>query len=217
MESVAEPPRAAQTAGEGDSAKRRQILDGARTLFRQLGFDAASMDGIARAAGVSKGTLYVYFPSKQALFAELVRVDKTQAAEQLLRFDHADRDVEAVLRRLGGYFIERMGRPDTLATMQMVVGAASRFPEIGLAFYEAGPGLAIAKLAAYLEAQAEAGVLAVDDAEIAAAQFLSMCRHPLFCAMLSGAVQLPCTADMQRVVDAAVRTFMAAWAAAPPR
>ena len=43
-----------------DSAKRRQIIEGARAIFRALGFDAASMGEIAKAAGVSKGTLYVY-------------------------------------------------------------------------------------------------------------------------------------------------------------
>ena len=51
-----------------DSAKRRQIMDGARAVFLAQGFDAASMGEIARAAGVSKGTLYVYFDSKEKLF-----------------------------------------------------------------------------------------------------------------------------------------------------
>ena len=49
-----------------DSSKRRQILDGARKVFMDLGFDGASMGEIARAAGVSKGTLYVYFDDKIA-------------------------------------------------------------------------------------------------------------------------------------------------------
>ncbi len=53
--------------GAGD-AKIRQILDGARAVFLAVGFDGASMNEIARAAGVSKGTLYVYFPSKVGLF-----------------------------------------------------------------------------------------------------------------------------------------------------
>jgi AcrR family transcriptional regulator len=51
-----------------DSAKRRQIMDGARKVFLAEGFDAASMGEIARKAGVSKGTLYVYFDSKERLF-----------------------------------------------------------------------------------------------------------------------------------------------------
>jgi AcrR family transcriptional regulator len=55
-----------------DSAKRRQIVEGARTIFRVLGFDAASMGEIAKAAGVSKGTLYVYFKDKDELFQAIV-------------------------------------------------------------------------------------------------------------------------------------------------
>lgn len=47
-------------AGE-DPAKRRQILDGAKRVFMRMGFDAASMNDVTREAGVSKGTLYVYF------------------------------------------------------------------------------------------------------------------------------------------------------------
>ena len=57
----------------GDSAKRRQILDGARQVFLTQGFDAASMMDIAKAAGVSKGTLYVYFKDKDDLFDGMVR------------------------------------------------------------------------------------------------------------------------------------------------
>ena len=51
--------------GADDSAKRRQIIQGARAIFLAQGFDAASMSDIARAAGVSKGTLYVYFDNKE--------------------------------------------------------------------------------------------------------------------------------------------------------
>ena len=60
-------------APEDDGAKRRQILDGATAVFLEKGFDAASMGEIARAAGVSKGTLYVYFDDKQALFDAMCR------------------------------------------------------------------------------------------------------------------------------------------------
>ena len=56
-----------------ESAKRRQILEGARTVFLAQGLDAASMGEIARVASVSKGTLYVYFDSKERLFQEIER------------------------------------------------------------------------------------------------------------------------------------------------
>src|SRR4030081_694669 len=61
-----------QADGPEDSAKRRQIIEGARRVFLAQGFDAASMGEIARAAGVSKGTLYVYFENKERLFDAIV-------------------------------------------------------------------------------------------------------------------------------------------------
>src|SRR5436853_5369027 len=85
----------------GDSAKRRQILEGARRVFLAQGFDAASMGEIARAAGVSKGTLYVYFENKEELFAAIVREECQAQAEQIFDLDPNDHDVGAVLGRLG--------------------------------------------------------------------------------------------------------------------
>src|SRR5215469_18614610 len=67
----ADHPAVYVVADEG-SAKRRQILDGACKVFVDLGFDGACMSDIARAAGVSKGTLYVYFDDKCRLFEAIV-------------------------------------------------------------------------------------------------------------------------------------------------
>src|SRR5438132_14158471 len=87
-----------------ETAKCRQIIDGARAVFLAQGFDAASMGEIARQAGVSKGTLYVYFESKEELFAVVAREACKAQAETLLALDPDDHDVEAVLTRLGqGY------------------------------------------------------------------------------------------------------------------
>ena len=70
---VAAAPNTLQTDIEEESSKRRQILDGARKVFMDLGFDGASMNEIARSAGVSKGTLYVYFADKNRLFEAIVQ------------------------------------------------------------------------------------------------------------------------------------------------
>jgi AcrR family transcriptional regulator len=84
-----------------DNAKRRQIVAGAREVFLAQGFDAASMGEIARTAGVSKGTLYVYFDSKEQLFETIATEECSRQAEQVFSLDPADHDVEAVLTRLG--------------------------------------------------------------------------------------------------------------------
>ena len=82
-----------------DNAKRRQIIEGARAVFLAQGFDAASMNDIARAAGVSKGTLYVYFKHKEQLFEAIVEEEYRAQAEGLFDFDPNDHDVEAALTR----------------------------------------------------------------------------------------------------------------------
>src|SRR6266436_9406908 len=84
-----------------DRAKCRQIMDGARAVFLDQGFDAASMGEIARRAGVSKGTLYVYFDSKELLFEAIVAEQCQAQAEQVFSLDSNDHDVKAVLSRLG--------------------------------------------------------------------------------------------------------------------
>src|SRR5919197_1253535 len=85
----------------GDPAKREQILQGARRVFLAQGFDAASMGEIARAAGVSKGTLYVYFKDKEDLFEAIVHGECRAQAEDVFKLDPNDHDVAAVLARLG--------------------------------------------------------------------------------------------------------------------
>src|SRR3954471_17370888 len=83
-----------------DNAKRRQIIEGARAVFLSQGFDAASMNDIARKAGVSKGTLYVYFRNKEELFEAITEHECGMQAERVFQLDNTDHDVGAVLTRL---------------------------------------------------------------------------------------------------------------------
>src|SRR3954453_17319310 len=96
------------TAIAADTVKRRQIIEGARAVFLAQGFDAASMSDIARKAGVSKGTLYVYFKSKDELFEAITEEQCSMQAERVFQLDEADRDVAAVLFRLGSTFAHFM-------------------------------------------------------------------------------------------------------------
>ena len=79
-----------------------------------------------------------------------------------------------------------------------MIAIADRMPDIGKAFYETGPAVGIARLADYLRAQNEAGVLAVDDCEIAAAQFMDACQSTLFKPVLSISAGPPTRADPLR-------------------
>src|SRR5579863_7347870 len=138
-------------------AKRRQVMDGARAVFTKLGFDGASMNDIAKAAGVSKGTLYAYFESKERLFEAMIREDRAQQAERLLDFSHDGDDVEGLLRRFGHRMIEQMTRPEQLQQIRMVISACAKFPSLGRVFFEAGPCYGAERFAEVLRGFVERG------------------------------------------------------------
>ena len=74
-----------------------QVLEGARTIFLRDGFEGAAVDDIAREAGVSKATLYSYFPDKRIMFMEVFRSELTRkAVNDWLRTDGA-READAVV------------------------------------------------------------------------------------------------------------------------
>jgi AcrR family transcriptional regulator len=194
-----------------DSAKRRQIVQGAREIFLARGFDAASMSDIARAAGVSKGTLYVYFENKEQLFEAIVHEECLVHAEGAFDLDHGNHDVEAVLTRLGSAYLGFLCSTEKASALRTVVAIADRMPEIGRVFYETGPAVGIAKLADYIKAQNESGVLAVEDCRVAAAQFLDSSKSTLFMPVLFNFGEAPQTDSIKYVVGIAVRTFMRAY------
>jgi AcrR family transcriptional regulator len=209
MNAQAQAKLAPQTAD--DSAKRRQIVQGARSIFLAQGFDAASMNDIARAAGVSKGTLYVYFDNKEQLFAAIVREECMFHAESMFDLDPGDHDVEGTLQRLGAAYIEFLCLPEKASALRTVIAIAERMPEIGKTFYETGPAFGIDKLAAYLRAQTKAGVLAIDDCELAAAQFMDACKSTLVLPVLLNFHEAPESSRIAYVVGHAVKAFLACY------
>jgi AcrR family transcriptional regulator len=204
---------APEADGSEDSAKRRQIVEGARQIFLARGFDAASMSDIARAAGVSKGTLYVYFKDKEELFSAIVMAECAVQAEGIFNLDPADPDVEAALMRLGTAYTNFLCRPEKASALRTVIAIADRMPEIGRRFYETGPSHGIRKLAEYLKAKTDAGVLKVDDPEVAAAQFMETCQGTLFKPVLFNFAPPPSAERIAHAIGIAVRVFMAAYRA----
>lgn len=197
--------------GCADSAKRRQIMDGARTVFLEQGFDAASMGEIARRAGVSKGTLYVYFTSKEELFGSIFEEECRAQAEQVFALDPADHDVGAVLTRLGVAYVKYLCQPARVSSIRTVMSIAMRMPDVGRRFYETGPATGAAKLARYFEAQVVAGTVIMEDCEVAAAQFLEACQATLFKPMILALAEPPSDAQIAHVVGLAVKTVIAAY------
>jgi AcrR family transcriptional regulator len=202
----------ATTSSDG-SAKRRQIMDGARSAFLSSGFDGASMNDIARAAGVSKGTLYAYFNSKDELFQAIIRAEKAQSAERLCVFPPDCGDARAMLGDFGVRLLGRMTEPDTLALTRVVIAACEKFPNIGRVFFEAGPLYGNQRLAERLGALEQAGVLRVPDPERAAWQFVDLCISGGYKRLLFGVVNSLSREEIEATVEAGVDVFMKAYGA----
>ncbi len=173
------------------------------------GFEGASVDDIARAAGVSKATLYSYFPDKKLLFMEVARVECARQAETAINMMQIPGEVREVLfqaaSHLVRFFLSEFGRQ----TFRIAVAESGRFPEIGRRFYNSGPAMAQAALSRFLQAQVEAGALAIDDLELAAAQFPELCKAGLHTKMMMGVKTSVTDAEIDRVIRGAVETFLA--------
>ena len=211
---VAAPPTPLRLAVDEASAKRRQILDGASKVFMDLGFDGASMGEIARAAGVSKGTLYVYFADKNRLFEAIVEEESSEQGRLAFNFD-PERDVATTLREFGQAYIELLCRPGGGSAIRTVMAIAERMPDVGRRFYERVLEKTISRLAAYLEARVAAKELVIDDCRLAAAQFNLMCQASLFLPFVFQAAPPPSVERMAQVVESARRMFLAAYQAGP--
>ena len=209
---VAAHPTPLRLVGDEDSSKRRQILDGASKVFMDLGFDGASMGEIARAAGVSKGTLYVYFADKSRLFEAIVEEEMLEQGKVAFNFDPA-RDVATTLREFGQAYMELLCRPGGGSAIRTVMAIAERMPDVGRRYYENVLEKNINRFAVYLEAYVTAKELAIDDCPLAASQFMLTCQAALFLPLIFQAAPPPSAERIAEVVESATRMFLAAYQA----
>ncbi|MDD1529596.1 TetR/AcrR family transcriptional regulator [Bradyrhizobium sp. WBOS7] len=197
-------------AQEEDGTKRRQILDGARKVFMDLGFDGASMGEIARAAQVSKGTLYVYFADKSALFEAIIEEEALQHGQVVFNFDPA-RDAEATLREFGLAYLHLICRPGGGSAIRTVMAIAERMPDVGRRYYARVLDKSISRLSGYLKARVVARDLDIEDCDLAASQFMELAKASLFLPFVFQAAPAPSEQRMAEVVDSATRMFLAAY------
>jgi AcrR family transcriptional regulator len=201
-----------RVVSEEDGSKRRQILDGGRKVFLDLGFDGASMGEIARAAAVSKGTLYVYFADKCALFEAILEEEALQHGQVVFNFDPA-RDAETTLKDFGRVYIHLLCRPGGGSAIRTVMAIAERMPDVGRRYYARVLDKTINRLSEYLSAHVAPGDLAIDDCDLAASQFMELCKASLFLPFVFQAAPAPSEERMEAVIASAVRLFLAAYQA----
>jgi AcrR family transcriptional regulator len=203
-----EAARGRRVAGQ-DPAKRQQIIDGAKRCFLNLGFEAASMNDIAAEAGVSKGTLYVYFADKEDLFAELCDAERKRhlqfAQERLLQ----SKDIEEGLFNFGVALTTRLTSTEVIRAMRMVLGVAERMPRLARRFFGPEPFSGVSVIQAYLDQNVAAGKLEIADTEFAARQFVDLAMSPFFKRRLFGSLPDELSREeIEHAARAAVRMFL---------
>jgi len=188
--------------------KVQQILAGAKEAFLELGYEGTSVEEIARRSGVSKATLYNYFPDKQRLFAFFVEIECEEQARRMFNITNDVGDVEDALRQIAKSYIKFMVSPFPRRMFRVIVGELVRFPELGRAFYDSGPDICIRRLGQYLAAATARGEISVAEAEVAAHQFFALCRAELFYKILFGLKHDVKDEEIDRIADTAVTTFL---------
>ncbi len=197
----------------GLSPKAEQVLAGARCVFLEQGFEGASVDEIARVAGTSKATLYSHFPDKRTLFEAVVTRECRRMAETAFESIDPEAPIEVALTRIGVGFSEFLVSPGAVAMFRMVIAESGRFPDIGENFYMVGPQRLRDRIAEVLRRGADRGELDIDDFDIAAEQFGDLCKSHLFLRRLLRIGDPPDAAALRANAQAAVRTFLARYAA----
>ncbi|MFT3860313.1 TetR/AcrR family transcriptional regulator [Micropruina sp.] len=191
-------------------AKRRQITDAARTLFLAQGFSRTTMDAITAEAGVSKQTLYAYFPSKiDLLIAILAEVEGTLPDPPELVAPTTRAELRTALLVFAESVTGTLLQSQMIAVLRLVVGEAVRLPEVRSMLVEALPIALLNRTAALLRAAAGNGVLTLDHPEISVRLFVGgVMSYVMFGGLLSNEPPVrPKPESLQWLVDAYLRTL----------
>jgi AcrR family transcriptional regulator len=201
-----------RAAGE-DPAKREQIIEGAKRVFMSVGFDAASMNDITREAGVSKGTIYVYFENKEDLFAALIGRERSRVVQTIKHALDDHEPVDEALFDFGVTLTTHLTADHTIRAMRMVIGVSDRMPQLAQRFFNATPENGYTVLKTYLDRQVERGTLDIADTELAARQFIELSMAGMLKRRLFGEMETPPARDyIEKTVTSGIAMFQAAYA-----
>ena len=190
--------------------KRGLIMTAATALFLELGYDRTSLARIADRSGVSRATLFKQFPSKAALFDAIVTESWSTADED---GPPPAGDVVDGLTTIGRRYAALLGRPQMTNLFRIVIAELPRFPELARAQFSRGKMPYFESVRGYLLAEHEAGTVRVEDVDLAATQFLGMISNYVFWPTLLVPGWEVSADRVAQVVDEAVRTTAARYAA----
>lgn len=194
------------------------MLAGARHVFMQHGFSAATTDMIQRAAGVSKSTVYTYFPNKEALFTAVVDRECDRFLQRIHEIEVAQGSISEKLMDLARAYLDVVLSDEAMSLFRVVVADAVRFPELARRFYLAGPeqmNTIVARILARASADRELD-LAFAGADAASALLVNMIRGEAQMQGMTHPASKPSEAQRDQWASLAVRTFLKAFAPSSP-
>lgn len=157
-----------------DPVKRAQILAGAQEVFFTKSFEAASMSDIARQAGVSKGTLYVYFTDKDALFEAICYEYRREMFSELAAIlDNGPYNKDQLIE-FGMQISQRFLAESAVSAQRIVLGIRDRNPDVTSGFYRSGPKHMLQRMAGFLDQMVAHKVLEIPDTQMAAFQLVDL-------------------------------------------
>jgi AcrR family transcriptional regulator len=214
MMSDSENARAAEESARA-RAKREQIRAAAQRLFLELGYERASMDTIARAAGVSKQTLYHYYTAKEQLFVDVLRALTIERFQQEAPAVFAEQpitsrlELEAALLAYATSVVEHVLSPAYVALLRALIAEAPRFPQIAGHFRASLIGQGSAALETLLAHARQAGIITRPPSE----EILLLFVAPFLAYLLADGL-IAGSAEPQKpsleVIQSHVRLFLAA-------
>lgn len=195
------------------SGKALVVLDAARVVFLANGFNAATTDMIQQAAGVSKSTVYSYYPNKEALFVAVVEAECELFLKTVRQRKFPEGCLVDILNSITLAYLEIVLSRDGMALYRAIVSEAARFPDLGRRFYLAGPGamnniVAETLAAAELRGELDLGSIGRDSA---AALLVNMVRGEAQMQCLTHTEFSVSAAQRDRWVKDAVTTFVRAF------
>ena len=191
-----------------DTRKRQDILQAAKELFTESGFHGTSMDALAKAANVSKATLYSHFDDKDALYRALIR-DK-MADYQVDDFsDMLNWDVARDLQVIATHMLDLIFDPEALDMLRMVIAEGRAGSNVPALFQEVGPKRLLAQIADYLARQKARGTSYIEDIEADTGLFASLVvdHRTMMFALMGVGDGMP-EADRERHARQAVARFI---------
>lgn len=195
------------TAAQGD--RRKAILDAAKLVFFEDGYQVASMDRVADAAGTTKRTVYSYFPSKAALFGAAVEQGCAHVVAQLPGPDDLADDPEVGLRDAMTRSSVLMGSANCVSMQRIIAAEAERHPQFAASLaraFAAGE----AKMAAYLDRCIASGRLKTHDTALTARLLGDVVAQATAMRGLIGAGPV---GQSQAVIEETARLLLAAYRA----